>query len=332
MRIMQDLIVVLKEVEQAYQGKPWMIKGIVGEYTGSTTKLICECSIHGEWRSTTISNAKNGGGCTGCKREITRQRCLIDDSIHTEGFIKACPDNIPRKYTRSERLNSRGRAVYWIVSCSVCSHDEYVKAGLCSGLFEGSTVNLKKGSLVCRCSKHYYFTSEQWAYRMTKACQERGDQFVGFIGKVGNMHKFKYLCSEHGEQTITPTDYLSGKRCSECKGRSQQQFYINAILDEYGEDTGAYKLGIAKDSDRRLKDQNRNNNYTMQRVALFDMPSYQACRELESKLKSTTDQILPSIGCVEALHLKDGASETFLRADLAIVLSAINQAGGRMRK
>ncbi|BDU12207.1 hypothetical protein [Escherichia phage phiWec179] len=321
-----------EEIEQAYQDKPWTITGWHGEWKGARTKLTCECSIHGEWRTTSIDNAKIGSGCKGCRVEAIRQTCLIDDSIHITTFNKACPDNVPREYYRSDRLDSKGWAAYWIVKCSVCSHDEYVKAGVCNGRFEVTRSSLRDGLLACRCSKNHRYTPAQWIFRMTEACQERGDQFIGFVGKVGTMSKFKYLCSEHGEQTITPNKYLSGNGCSECKGRSQQEFYINVILDEYGEDTGAFKLGIAKDSDIRLKIQNANNNYFMQRVALFDLPSYQACRALESKLKSKTDQILPSIGCVEALHMKDGHSETFLREDLAVVLSAINQAGGIMRQ
>lgn len=321
-----------EEVQAIYNqaGKPWKVIGWYGEWKGNITKLICECSVHGEWKSTNISNAKRGKGCLRCGREVTKQRNLVDDSTHIQEFNKACPDNVPRKYYRSDRLNNEGQAVYWIVECSVCSHDEYVKAGVCNGRFESYIGSLKSGNLPCRCSKTYYYTSEQWIYRITKACQERWDQFVGFVGKVGNMSKFKYLCRGHGEQTSTPANYLRGVGCSECAGSSQQEFYINAILDEYGEDTGSYKLGIAKDSDIRIKGQNAKNNYSMHRVALFDLPSYQACRALESLLKNK--KVVPSIGSIERLHMKDGYSETFLREDLAIVLSAINQAGGIMRQ
>lgn len=317
-----------EEIQTIYdqKGKPWTVTGWHGEWKGNITKLTCHCVDHGAWDSTSIKNAKSGNGCSRCRGEVVR----LEDSIHVEEFNKACPDNVPRKYYRSDRLDSKGWVGYWIVECSVCSHDEYVKAGVCNGKFESHTGNLKNGKLACRCAKNYRYTPDQWIYRMTKACRERGDQFIGFVGKVGGRSKFKYLCSEHGEQTITPTHYLSGKGCSECAGRNMQEFYINVILDEYGENTGAYKLGIAKDSDIRLKIQNAKNNYSMQRVALFDLPSYQDCRALESLLKSK--EVVPSIGSVERLHMKDGHSETFLREDLAIVLSAINKAGGIMRQ
>lgn len=321
-----------EEVEEAYKEKPWIVRGYVEPWNGSRTKLICECKFHGQWCTTTVNSAKQGTGCYSCQREMTKQRNTMEDKQHVEDFIKACPDNVERKYYRSDRVDRLGRQVYWIVECPICAEDDYCKEGLCDNKFEMKMSHLKRGGLPCRCSKYYHYTPEQWAYRMTKACQERGDQFIGFIDKVSNNSKFKYLCREHGEQTITPTDYLNGKGCPGCKNRNMQEFYINIILDEYGEDTGAYKLGIAKDSDIRIKGQNANNNYSMRRIALFDLPSYQACRALESKLKSKTDQILPSIGCVERLHMKDGHSETFLREDLAIVLSAINQAGGIIRE
>lgn len=321
-----------EQIQAGYDqaGKPWTITGWIGEWKGNKTKIVARCADHGEWKSTSINHAKNGGGCPGCRLEATKQKSLIDDSTHIEEFIKVCPDNIPRKYTRSERLNTEGKAVYWIVECSICSHDEYVKAGVCSGLFEIYGSSLKRGTLACRCAKSYRYTPEQWIYRMTGECRKRGDRFIVFVGKVGGHSKFKYLCSEHGEQVATPNNYLNGQGCSLCAGSSQQEFYINAILDEYGQDTGAYKLGIAKDSDVRLKGQNAKNNYSMHRVGLFDLPSYQVCRALESLLKSK--EVVPSIGSVERLHMKDGHSETFLREDLAVVLSAINQAGGIMRQ
>lgn len=320
-----------EQVQAGYdqKGKLWTVIGYVGEWKGKETKLICHCADHGEWSSTTIANAKKGWGCGPCGRERTIQGSVIDDSIHIEAFNKASPDNVPRKYIRSERLNKEGYPVFWFVECSKCSHDEYVKAGLCNGKFESLMSSLKKGSLVCRCAKHYYYTPDQWIHRMTKACQERGDQFVGFVGKISNNSKFKYLCSVHGEQIATPNNYLKGRGCPGCKNRNQQEFYINAIVDEYGEDTGAYKLGIAKDSDIRLKTQNAKNNYSMKRVALFDMPSYQICRETESLLKSK--DVVPSIGYVERLHMKDGASETFHVDDLQLVIDTIEKAGGYLK-
>lgn len=321
-----------EEVQAVYDqaGKPWTVIGYAGEWKGNTTKIVACCAEHGEWNTTKIRNAKMGNGCTRCKVEGLKQRFLIPDSAHIAEFNKASPDNVPRKYYRSDRLDSRGFPNFWIYECSKCSHDSFVKAGVCSGLFEGTTTHLKKGGLACRCAKSYRYTSDQWIYRMTGECRKRGDQFVGFVGKAGADYKFKYLCKVHGEQTTITRDYLKGQGCPGCAGSSQQEFYINVILDGYGQDTGSYKLGIAKDSDKRLKGQNRNNNYTMQRVALFDLPSYQDCRALESLLKSK--EVVPSIGSVERLHMKDGHSETFLREDLAIVLSAINQAGGIMRQ
>lgn len=324
-----------EEVQAVYDqaGKPWTVKGVVGEYTGArTTKLICECSVHGEWRSTNINGAKRGSGCPSCLGTNIQKtkRSATPDSEHIAQFIKAIGDGVDRKYYRSERKTKQGGSNFWIYECSVCSHDEYVKAGVCNGLFEINIGGLKKGKLACRCSPAYKFTTAQWIFRMTKTCQERGDQFIGFVGKIGAKQVFNYLCNLHGEQSALPYNYLIGKGCPQCAGKNMQEFYINAILDEYGEDTGAYKLGIAKDSDVRLKGQNAKNNYSMQRVALFDLPSYQVCRALESLLKSK--EVVPSIGSVERLHMKDGHSETFLREDLAIVLSAINKVGGIMRQ
>lgn len=308
-------------------GKPWKVIGWYGEWKGVYTKIVACCAKHGEWDSTNISNAKSGSGCKGCQVETIRQNKLVEDSIHIEEFNKACPDNVPRKYYRSDRLDSRGKAAYWIVECSVCSYDEYVKAGVCNGRFESLGGNLKRGQLVCRCAKFYRYTPGQWLFRMTKACQERGDQFVGFVGKVNNNSKFKYLCSEHGEQTIKPANYLSGIGCPGCAGQNQRELYINLISDESGSMYAA-KLGISKDSDIRLSTQNRRNNHTMKRALLFLFDAVQDCKDTEQYLKHH----VPSIGYVPDLHMKDGSTETFALDDLDYVVQTIKQRGGVLQE
>lgn len=46
---------------------PYVYKGWGGKWKGTNTKLILECSIHGEWDTCSISNFRKGHGCNKCQ-------------------------------------------------------------------------------------------------------------------------------------------------------------------------------------------------------------------------------------------------------------------------
>ena len=323
-----------KECEKEALKRGWRFLGIYGEWLkAKKTRVILRCDKGHEFNTSTIDNFKNNKqGCPECRLRSIGKKNSLEDNKHIADFMATGAFLEGTVFWKSKKKKRGTNAYYyWFVTCPVCSNDKFVKAGLCSGIFESHVSCLKTGNRPCRCSSKYKYTKEQWEYRIKEELSKSGHIFQKWDRGFGAHSKFIYLCLKHGKQTVTPSNCINNKRgCPGCAGSSQQEFYINAIFDEYGQDTGYMKLGIAKDSDVRIKRQNSKNNYTMQRVALFDLPSYQDCRALESLLKSK--EVVPSIGSVERLHMKDGHSETFLREDLAIVLSAINQAGGIMRQ
>lgn len=315
------------EIQRIADSKQIQTLGYAGEWKGVHTKLDLSCHCGNRWQSTSINNFKRGKGCPKCKHRKTGLRSKVNDEQHVEEFMQGGKYIKGTLFRRSNCVHVKDHNIYWDVFCPVCNADEYVKAAVCSGWFRSTLGNLKKGIISCRCSVKYKYTTEQWVYRIKKICQKQGDEFISFVGKPDARTKFKYLCCKHGEQTSTPANYLKGHGCPGCAGKNQRELYINLISDESGSMYAA-KLGIAKDSDVRLKGQNRANNHTMKRALLFLFDVPQDCKDTEQYLKHH----VPSIGYVPDLHMKDGSTETFALDDLDYVVQTIKQRGGVLQE
>lgn len=100
------------------------------------------------------------------------------------------------KFWRSKRQNPAGDSSYWNYSCPFCSCDEYVQAGVCSGVFESYLLSLKSGMKSCRCS-NYMWTREQREYQITKVCSAKNYIFKGWEQHDQNksVSKFEWVCS-----------------------------------------------------------------------------------------------------------------------------------------
>lgn len=265
------------------------VLGFVEPWVGWQTKLICNCEKHGEWGTTNISDFKQGKSCPKCgyqaAAEFLKAKNLKDDSIHIEHFMKTGAFKEGTKFWRSDRKTKAGATAYWNYTCPVCSNDEYVKAGVCTGVFESSTSGLKKGESACRCSQSYRYTKEQWEYRLKKQCKKRGYKFIGWSNeKFGSMFKFKYFCKAHGIQEMTALYFLKGQGCAHCAGFNQKQAYINLVQDS--DIDVCLKFGIAIDSAERLKGQNRNNKMQMKNLIVYEFPDSLSCKRAESEIKA----------------------------------------------
>ena len=120
--------------------------GFAGEWKGQTTKIKMLCEKHGDWSSGVIANLINiGHGCPGCgveaTREAVRKASIKPDDVMIASFHKPKAFHPDTKFWRSERLNSRGRANYWHVSCPECGEDG-----------ESTRSNLQIGQRPCACS------------------------------------------------------------------------------------------------------------------------------------------------------------------------------------
>lgn len=196
----------------------YIFHGWDGEYTGIKTYLKLENQVTGnKWNTTTLDSFLMGRRDPSVSKNILKEiskRPLgkhIEDFLSTgrfEGFI----------FNKSEKLTSSGYARYWNVICPKCSNDEFVIAGVCSGIFTALDSSLKKGNLPCRCSKNYRYTKDQYELMIKKICSEEDFVFIGWDKKFnGKKTYFSWVC-DNGHNCRTTVDNFLGKnvRCREC--------------------------------------------------------------------------------------------------------------------
>lgn len=300
------------------------ILGINGEFIGCDTKMMLRCRHGHEWNTCSFDNFKRGNGCLVCRYENTRKLQTISDDQHVADFFSTGVFPEGTIFTNTGRSNKFGKSI-WMIECPVCSHDEYVKAGVCNGKFYSRGCHLKQGSIPCRCSTNYRYTKDQITYRVKKTVERKGYVWVGWIGKPSiRPGKFKYLCLMHGEQIGRADSLLNqDSGCPQCAGHSQQQLYINIVKDN--DIKVALKFGIAKDSDRRLNSQNSRNLFFMERICLYDFSTVKQCKAAERAIKKKL-----KTGILTARELKDGFTETVSVSDLENLQKIITQYGGKL--
>lgn len=126
----------LAELTPIANEKSYKILGTVGDWTGTTTKLRLLCEKHGEWSTTSISNFRLKSGCPGCGKENLKISRKIPDEDTAEKLTLISKFKDGTKFWKSNN-----RTTDWEYYCPACSEDEYVKAGVCSGIFIGNVEN-----------------------------------------------------------------------------------------------------------------------------------------------------------------------------------------------
>lgn len=309
-------------LEEIAQKRGYQVLGYVGEWKGSYTKLNLLCHCGYRWQSTAITDFKRDGGCPGCRFDSLRKRSIVPDDQHIQDFINTGRFKEGTIFTNTGKRSKSGNII-WMVECPVCSHDEYVQAGVCDGKFYSVRNNLKRGYIPCRCG-NYQYTEDQITYRVKKEVEGKGYVWVDWITKPSSVGKFKYLCLVHGEQKGRASHLLNhGQGCPQCAGHSQQQLYINIVKDN--DIIVALKFGIAKDSDRRLNYQNLRNMFFMERICLYDFSTVKQCKAAERAIKKKL-----KTGILTARELKDGYTETVSVSDLENLQKIITQYGGKL--
>lgn len=250
----QNKIKVKRECEK----RGYIFHGWYRNYKGCLTTLSLEnISTGNRWNTTSINNLLRGHGDPEEGKQSTINSSMIEDSIHIKDFM--CTGKFLKGtiFWRSDRVNPKGCKPYWNYTCPLCSNDEYVKAGVCSGTFEKHIGSLKRGEKSCRCSKSYRWTQEQREYQINKICKDEGLTFVGWESLYeNNLSKIQWVCSK-GHNRCTPIGkFLNGNRCKHCvsgfngyyKDRVDEKDYLYLL------DFGKYiKVGRSFDICRRKK-------------------------------------------------------------------------------
>lgn len=329
MPVKKSIETYVEECKPIAEAKGITILGTYGEDKGVHTKMINRCEHGHEWNTTTFHSFKDGRGCPKCAyRERSKKRSkaiTIPDQQHIQDFMKVGKFKEGTIFTNTGER--KGCDIVWMVECPVCSHDEYVEAGVCDGKFYATGSHLKRGCLPCRCSTSYKYTEDQTTYRTRKEVERRGYIWVGWIGKPSTMGKFKYGCKEHGEQIGRADGLLhKGSGCPQCGGQNQQQCYINHIYDEDGI-LCALKFGIANSSDRRIKEQNSRNVFTMRQAQVWQFPTVKQCKNSEKYCKKVLDT-----EAVSKYAMPDGYTETVELSCLASIQNIYKLYGGILQE
>lgn len=200
-----------------------------------------------------------------------------------------------------------------------------MRAGLCSGVFEGQQSSLRDGQVSCRCSSSYPWTQDQYEYRIKKKMQETTttDDFVGFIDGFKNAKsKFTRSCKLHGEYEASIASYLvSSTGCPLCANQNQQECYINFVKDNNS--VVALKFGIAKDSKQRIKNQNTKSRMSIEQFATWSFPDVKSCKAAEKFIKQ-------NLKCrfLTKQEMPDGYTETTSVDNLETIIKIYENFGG----
>lgn len=300
--------------------KNYIFHGFVGNFLGQHTKICLSCEEDHYWESTSVNNFIKGKGCPVCYYNNKSKDTQIIDNIFSKGLFKA--DTV---FTRLESRDNSGNKMFWKYECPVCSNDEYVKAGVCSGIFYANQRNLLAGKLSCRCTTSFRWTKEQYEYRIKKKMLESKttDKFVGFVDGFKNAKsKFTRFCKTHGDYETTLHGYLSGNsQCPQCANRTQQEAYVNFIKDNVN--LKALKFGIAKDSTHRLNEQNHRSKFIVQQYSVWTFPDVKSCKAAEKFIKQ-------NLKCkvLTKEEMPDGYTETTSVENLKEIIKIYEDFGG----
>lgn len=196
--------------------------GFVGDWKGVDTKL----KLMGNKDGKITTSASIDGLMKKVKSDYTFADERMGRADRTGGVTK--PDQVmiegfmsSGKFvdgTKFWRAAESGRL--WAMSCPKCSNDEYVGAGVCTGVFTSVAGSLKQGLLPCRCSPNFKWTQQQREFQIKTALQEEGGkgEFVGWKESfTGCESRAIIKCKEHGEWSTTVNSFVNiGTRCTRC--------------------------------------------------------------------------------------------------------------------
>lgn len=189
---------------------------------GSMTKLTLKCNVDGNvWSTTRVSHFLNGTGCPQCRNTFLTEVNRIDDCTTQEQLMATGKFADGTKFWRSDRRDHQGSFQYWNYSCPTCSNDKYVKAGVCTGVFEALRTNLIVGKRSCRCSPAYKWTQAQREVQMVGIIQSEKlpYKFIGWStldGYKDSHSKALLFCEHHGNFPADVNSFLNGRRCPSC--------------------------------------------------------------------------------------------------------------------
>lgn len=193
------------KVKRVLDKSNYKFLGWEGEYKESYSYLKVVCNTTGIHRVVGLTYLLSQDTLPRADRSGNFKE--IDD--HIETFMET------GKYLDGTRF-FKGEEECWLMICPKCSYDEYVKNGLCSGVFKTIRGNCLKGSRPCRCS-HAPLSKRQQEFRVGKILKRKGLTFKRFLGEyTGITTLCEFICKDGHINTGTVESIPSRKVCSVC--------------------------------------------------------------------------------------------------------------------
>lgn len=133
-------------------------------------------------------------------------------------------------------------------------------------------------------------------------------------------------CPECGETGEAMSGSLQkGRRSCACSKHHQQECYINWLFDEHS-NAVAIKFGIARNSSKRIKEQDLKSTYHLIQYSVYSFPSVQACKKAER-------ECLQELECRIVLKrdFPDGYTETTWPYNLERIIEIYQRNGGILK-
>lgn len=142
------------------------------------------------------------------------------------------------------------------------------------------------------------------------------------ITKAGYKSHWYVSCPECGEIGESFSgDLQQGSRSCGCSDQRQREAYINWILDN--SKLIAIKFGIASNTMRRVKNQNRNSIYQVLNAYKYTFADVISCKAAERECKSTL-----ACGVINKQEMADGHTETTSVQNLSKIEEIYKKHGG----
>jgi hypothetical protein len=326
--------------------------GIFGEYTTKAkTRMIFYClhesagKIHGFNRIPPAIKTflNNGNGCYDCGHVIAAEKRRNSNgglSKHISTIMETGRFKNGTIFKKSDRKNKKGSYAYLNMICPDCSVDEYVSAGVCTGVFVAAMAHLKNGKIPCRCNPSYRWTQPQREYQIKNELLRRSTDDLEFIfshwenAYINVESRFFYYRTDKLEiQHISVDNFNQSKGCSLYQHGFNTELptrlYMHTDHHSYSDKTGITQ----RDNDIRLYEINtsfkREFNYdnwwdNIFCVYFFNTRGGYLARDLERLVHTAVECGKPN-GNMGLYTKGDGCTETYEIYKREIAVNVINE-------
>lgn len=301
----QFKVLILRELV----GTNYTFEGFLTEGKVNTrTKIKLHCNVHNEsWSDTDFNHLKTGKyGCHLC-RSALKSEALQESAEDIMNVVNN--QGLPPIQIISRKLvKGKVQEVYY--TCSRCSNDEFVHAGVCEGIFKNAAYRLKTGVRSCRCTVSR-LTKDQQEYQLKKKLSNLGAKWVGweYDNKYLAKDSFLCVCTEGHQYKVSVDNFLRfGLRCNGCVSygfdfNEEANLYVTKW---YCDGVNYLKTGIT----------NSDVSYRNHKQYLNNMKPYENLLSLQFKNGSdaffTEQKVKQLVGkrCATYEELPDGWTET----------------------